>query len=147
MEGIIRRINLAYYLIYTLTILSTIIGYMMTMNTENTVSLTSNLSITLSSVVILYIIISIPSALALFHRYTKKLALMEDKFTKLNKYASAATLRLLVVGSGLVISVIVFYIIRNQSIIFCAGISAIALLFCKPTEGKIISDLKLEDEE
>ncbi len=147
MEGIIRRINLAYYLIYTLTILSTIIGYMMTMNTENTVSLTSNLSITLSSVVILYIIVSIPSALALFHRYTKKLALIEDKFIKLNKYASAATLRLLVVGSGLVISVIVFYIIRNQSIIFCAGISAIALLFCKPTEGKIISDLKLEDEE
>ena len=147
MEGIIKRINLAYYLIYTLTILSTIIGYMMTMNTENTVSLTSNLSITLSSVVILYIIVSIPSALALFHRYTKKLALIEDKFIKLNKYASAATLRLLVVGSGLVISVIVFYIIRNQSIIFCAGISAIALLFCKPTEGKIISDLKLEDEE
>jgi hypothetical protein len=29
--------------------------------------------------------------------------------------------------------------------IFCALIAAIALFFCKPTEGKVISDLKLED--
>lgn len=147
MERVVRKINLAYYLIYTLTILSTIIGYMATMNNENTVDIKSNFSITLSSIVILYIMISIPGALALFHRYTKKISEIEDKFTKLNRYTTAATWRLLIVGFGLVFSVIAFYFIRTQSMIFCAGIAAIALLFCKPSEAKISSDLKLDDEE
>lgn len=138
---------MAYYLIYTITILSTIIGYVVTMSRETSVDVKSPLSITLSSIVILYIIISIPAALALFHRSTKKWAVIEDRFTKINKYVAGATWRLLAVGFGLVLSVMVFYILRSESMIFCAGISAIALLFCKPTEGKIISDLNLDDTE
>lgn len=138
---------MAYYLIYTITILSTIIGYVVTMSRETSVDVKSPLSITLSSIVILYIIISIPAALALFHRSTKKWAAIEDRFTKINKYVAGATWRLLAVGFGLVLSVMVFYILRSESMIFCAGISAIALLFCKPTEGKIISDLNLDDNE
>jgi hypothetical protein len=31
--------------------------------------------------------------------------------------------------------------------IFCAGIAAIGLFFCKPAEVKIISELKLEETE
>jgi len=147
MERIVKNINLTYYLIYTVTILATIIGYILTMNKANTVDFKSTFSITLSSVVILYIIVSIPAALAIFHRNTKKWSEIEDRLTKLNKYTTGATLRLLVIGSGLVFSVIAFYFLRTESMIFCAGISAIALLFCKPTEGKIISDLKLEDKE
>jgi len=148
MENIVKRINLAYYLIYTLTILATIVGYLLTMNQETSVDIKSNLSITLSTVVYAYIMISIPGALALFHRQAKKLSEIEDKYTKINKYVTAASWRLLVVGFGLVFSVIAFYIIRTQSMIYCAAISAIVLLFfCKPTESKIISDLKLDDSE
>jgi uncharacterized membrane protein len=148
MENIVKRINLAYYLIYTLTILATIVGYLLTMNQDISVDIKSNLSITLSTVVYGYIMISIPGALALFHRYTKKLSEIDDKYTKINKYVTAASWRLLIVGFGLVFSVITFYIIRTQSMIYCAAISAIVLLFfCKPTESKIISDLKLDDSE
>jgi len=147
MERILKKINLTYYLIYTVTILATIIGYLINMNSENTVDIKSTFSITLSSVVILYLIVSIPAALAIFHRNTQKWCKIEDRYTKLNKYSSGATLRLLIIGFGLVFSVIAFYILRTESMIFCAGISAIALLFCKPTEAKIISDLKLEDKE
>jgi heme/copper-type cytochrome/quinol oxidase subunit 2 len=147
MERIVKKISLAYYLIYTLTILSTIIGYMTTMNSQNTVDIKSNFSITISSIVILYIIVSVPGALALFHRYVKKINETDDQFTKINKYAKAAIWRLLAVGFGLIFSVVAFYIIRTESMIFCAGIAAIALLFCKPTESKIYSDLKTENEE
>jgi hypothetical protein len=147
MERIVKKINLAYYLIYTLTILSTIIGYMATLNSQNIPDIKSSFSITLSSLVILYLIISIPGALALFHRYIKKIAEIEDRYTKINKYTTAATWRLLIVGFGLVFSVVAFYFIRTPSMIFCAAIAAIALLFCKPTEGKISSDLNLDDED
>src|SRR5665647_1101856 len=82
MERIIKKINLTYYLIYTVTILATIIGYILTMNKANTVDFKSTFSITLSSVVILYIIVSIPAALAIFHRNTQKWCKIEDRYTK-----------------------------------------------------------------
>jgi hypothetical protein len=148
MEKIVKRINLAYSLIYTATILATFVGYAITQTTESTIpSPKSELSISLSTLVIAYILISIPAALAIFHRNTKKWAAIEDRFTKINKYVAGAKLRLLVVGLGLVMSVVVFYILRTPSMIFCAGIAAVALLFCRPSENKIISDLKLDEEE
>jgi hypothetical protein len=148
MEKIVKKINLAYSLIYTATILATIIGYMLTSTSESTIpSPKSELSISLSTLVIAYILISIPAALAIFHRNTKKWAAIEDRFTKINKYVTGAKLRLLVVGLGLVMSVVIFYILRTPSMIFCAGIAAVALLFCRPSENKIISDLKLDEEE
>ena len=147
MQSIIKKINIAYYLIYTLTIIATFSGYLITMNSGYTSDIKSSSSITISSAVILYIIISIPCALALFHRYTKELNMIEDNYIKLNKYSIAATWRLLVIGFGLVFSVVAFYFIRTESMIFCAGIAAIALIFCKPTEVKISSDLKLDESE
>jgi hypothetical protein len=148
MEKIVKRINLAYSLIYTATILATFIGYALISTGESTIpSPKSELSISLSTLVIAYILISIPAALAIFHRNTKKWAAIEDRFTKINKYVTGAKLRLLVVGLGLVMSVVVFYILRTPSMIFCALIAAVALLFCRPSENKIISDLKLDEEE
>jgi len=147
MERIVKKIYLAYYLIYTVTILSTIVGYIITQNSTTSVDVKSQLSINLSSFVILYIIISIPASLSLFHRSTKKWIEIEDNFKKMEKYTTGATWRILAVGMGLVMSVVAFYILRSPSMIFCAFIAAVALLFCKPTENKIKSDLKLHEPE
>lgn len=147
MERIVKKISIAYYMIYTLTILSTITGYILLQSRETTVDPKSNLSITLSSIVILYIITSIPAALSVFYRSTKKWMEIKDDYVKFEKYATGATWRILAVGFGLVLSVVAFYIIRTESMIFCAGITAIALLICKPTVGKIRSDLKLDEPE
>jgi len=149
-ERIVKQVNLAYYLIYTATILSTIIGYIITMNSQSSVNIQSSLSITLSSVIILYIMISIPTALALFHRNLKKWREIEDQFLKYKKYIAGAKLRLFIVGLGLVASVIAHFILYagtpNMSMIACAGISAVALIFCKPNAAKIASELDLDEE-
>ena len=145
MEKLVKKISIAYYMIYTLTILSTITGYILMQSRETIVDSKSNLSITLSSIVILYIITSIPAALSVFHRNTKKWMEIKSDYEKFEKYATGATWRILTVGFGLVLSVVVFYIIRTESMIFCAFITAIALLICKPTVGKIRSDLKLDE--
>jgi hypothetical protein len=147
---IVRQINQAYYLVYTTTILSTILGYYMTMNREAP-NVKSELTITLSSLIIMYIIISIPAALALFHRNLKKWREIEDEFLKHKKYISGAKVRLLVVGTGLVASIIGHFILyagtQNMSMIACAGISAIALFFCKPSANKVAAELEIETDE
>lgn len=146
MDRIVKKINNAYYMIYTLTILATIVGYLMTQNREP-VDVKSQLSITVSSLVIIYILISLPAAIAIFYRSAKKWLEIEDSYRKLEKYTAGAVWRILAVGLGLVFSVVAFYIIRTESMIFCAAISAIALLYCKPTAGKIKSDLRLGEPE
>jgi hypothetical protein len=148
---IVRQINQAYYMVYTTTILSTIIGYYLTMNREAAPDVKSELNITLSSLIMIYIMISIPAALALFHRNLKKWREIEDEFLKHKKYISGAKLRLLVVGTGLVASVIGHFILYAgtpyMSMIACAGIAAIALFFCKPSASKVAAELEIENDE
>ena len=150
-ERIVRQINQIYYLIYTGTILSTIIGYFLTLNTVNGLTPKSDLTISLSSLIILYIIISIPASLALFHRNLKQWRKIEDEFLKGKKYILGAQLRLFFVGMGVILSIIGHFILyvhtANMSMIACAGIAAIALFFCKPSIGKTMNELEIEDVE
>ena len=147
MERTIKKINLVYYAVYTATILSTIIGYLLNLSSTGSVGPKSDMGIALASILIMYIIVSIPLSLRLFHKMTKKWRTIEDEALKFQKYENGAILRLVIIGIGLVSSVILFYVLRTESMIFCAGIAAIALLFCKPSEGKIVSDLKLDETE
>jgi len=147
MKGTLKKINLVYYAIYSITILSTIVGYLLTSDSLQQISPKSQLSINLSSILIIYILISIPLSLYLFYKNVKKWKLLEDNMTKLDKYEKGSIYRLVAVGLGLIASIAIFFILRSVSIIYCAGIAAIALIFCKPTESKIISDLGLDEDE
>ena len=146
MEKTVKKIGLVYYLIYTTTILITVVGYLLTLKSESNLDSKSPLGIALTSIVILYILISIPLSLGGFYKMTKKWISIEDETLKFKKYENGAILRLLLIGIGLIVSIVVFFLIRTDiSLIYCAGIAAIALLFCRPSEGKMISELKLED--
>lgn len=148
MEKTVKKIGQFYYYIYTATILSTVIGYLLTMNNNSNIDPLSPLGIVLKSVVILYLLISIPLSLAGFHRMTLKWRKIEDEATKLKEYQKGAILRLTLIGIGLIGSIIVFFILRTDiSLIYCCFITGIALFFCKPSVGKIISELKLDKTE
>ena len=148
MKKTIKSIAQVYYIIYATTILSTVVGYLMNIQGQTkSIDPKSSIGIALSSILILYILISIPFALGGFHRMTKKWKLIEDEKLKLAKYEKGAILRLAAIGTGLIGSVVLFYVMNDISMIYCVGITAIALLFCKPTEAKIESDLKLNETE
>jgi len=149
MERIVKQLTQVYYYVYTATILTTITGYMITMNNYNPVAMTSPLGIALKSILIFYMLISIPLALGGFHYMSKKWISIEDEKLKFEAYKKGAIVRLLLIGIGLIGSIIVFFILKTDvSIIYCAGILAIILLFfCKPTQSKMISELKLEEKE
>jgi len=147
MKKAVKQITLTYYCVYTATILTTVIGYLLNLNTQTYTDPKNPVNIAISSILILYIIISIPLALGIFFKMNRKWKTIEDKALKIEKYETGAIWRLIVIGIGLVGSVIAFYILRSESMIFCAGIAAIALLFCRPNEGKISADLELDEKE
>jgi len=148
MKKTVKNIAQVYYIIYATTILSTVVGYMMNLQQETRIiDSKSSVGIVLSSIMILYILLSIPASLGGFHRMTKKWRVIEDETLKLAKYEKGAILRLAAIGIGLIGSVVLFYLMNDISMIYCVGITAIALLFCKPTEAKIESDLKIEEKE
>ena len=146
MKKTINNLSLTYYGIYAATIISAVLVFL---NKDNAalIDSKSGVGITMSTISILYILISIPLALGGFFRMTKKWRLIENENKKLQEYQKGATLRLLLIGIGLIGSIIVFYFLRDISLIYCSGIAAIALIFCKPSESKIYSDLKLEEKE
>lgn len=149
MERIVKQISQVYYYVYTATILSTVVGYLFTMNNYSPIPMNSPTGISLKSIAIIFMLISIPLGLNIFFRQTKKCLLIEDEKMKFQQYKKGAILRLFLVGSSLVINIIVFFLLRTDiSLIYCAGISAIILLFfCKPSETKMSSDLQLDKTE
>ncbi len=144
MKKTIRDLSIAYYAFYILAILGALAGYYILRN-GFTINPQSQTGIALSTFLIVLIIGSVPLSLAVFNKYTKKLVQLTDESEKFQKYRKAALIRISVIGIGLVMGIIFFYVMQSQSMIFCAGIAAIGLFFCKPSESKIISDLQLEE--
>lgn len=146
MKKVLKKLSLVYYLIYIAAIVLALIGFQL-FKSGYYIDDKSQLGIAISSVLIILIIGSIPLTLAIFNKKTKQWSLIEDTQTKLKKYEKASIIRLVIIGTGLLLGILFFFIMNSQSMIFTAGIAAIALLFCKPAEVKIISELKLEETE
>lgn len=144
MKKVLRNIQILYYIVYGAAIAAAASGYAL-MNANVHIDPQSELGITLNTLLIILIIGSVPLSLWLFNLKTKKWAQLTDVNEKFQKYQKGALIRLSVMGLGLVLGVIFFYILGIQSMIFCAGISAIGVFFCKPAEVKIVAELQLEE--
>ncbi|NLI72541.1 MAG: hypothetical protein GX361_07400 [Bacteroidales bacterium] len=144
-----RSINVVYYTIYLLTILAVVVIFFLTFSDVQVkrIDPLSKLGTGISTAYLIFLLISIPASLYLFHRYTQKLKVEPDEYVKLNKYKKAAYIRLWVIGLGLIVGVILVYVLHSRSMIFTAAIAAIALYFCKPSGLKIIKELDLDAEE
>lgn len=149
MEKVLRSINGVYYIVYMSTILVAIAVFTSTFLNVNVpmINEKSTLGITLSSILILYILVSTPLAFWLFHKGTKKWQQMPDKFAKFAAYKKASIMRLWVIGIGLIFGILLVYFMRSSNMIYCAGISAVALFLCKPSVNKMIKELDLEEED
>ncbi|MGC3977567.1 MAG: hypothetical protein QM751_04635 [Paludibacteraceae bacterium] len=149
MEKTLRGINGVYYTVYMITILSAVVVFMFTYLNVNIqyVDEKSPLGITISSLLVIYMLVSIPLAFWWFYKNTKKWQQLTDKFDKFRLYKQASVIRLWVIGAGLILGVIMTYLMRSTNMIYIAAIAAVALFFCKPTVGKMIKELGLDEEE
>lgn len=143
---ITKSITVTYYTVYLLTIIAVVTIFFMTfMNTEvPKIEPLDPLAVKISSAYLIYLLISIPLALYLFHIYTQKLRKESDEFTQFKKYKKASAIRIWVVGIALIVGVLLVFFLKSQSMIFSAAIAAIALYFCKPSGVKMIRELDLD---
>jgi len=145
-KKVLNKLTLVYYGIYIAAIGLAVLGFQLH-KSGFSIDDKSQLGIAISSVLIILIIGSMPLTLRIFSNKTKKWALIDDTQIKLQKYEQGSIIRLVIVGTGFLLGILFFFILNSQSMIFCAGIAAIAVFFCKPSEVKIISELKLEETE
>ncbi len=145
MKKILRILTLVYYTNYILALLSALIGYYFLRNNIK-IDAQSEIGIIISTILIILIIGSVPLTLSIFNRYTKKIVTIEDIETRIAKYQAAGIVRIQIMGLGLVLGVLFFYLMGSQSMLFCGGIAAIGLFFCKPTQAKISSELHIDED-
>jgi len=144
MKKVQKSLSLAYYSMFVASFIAALAGYYILQNSF--IDPLTQPGISISAILIVFIIGSVPFALASFNIFLKKLRVSEDINYKLEKYRKAGVIRIIVIGAGVVLGILFFYIMKSQSMIFCAGIASIALVFCKPSEVKIITDLEIVDE-
>ncbi|OQB31362.1 MAG: hypothetical protein BWY08_00546 [Bacteroidetes bacterium ADurb.Bin174] len=146
MKQTLKKLTIAYYLIYVAAIAVAAIGYLL-FRSGLVIDSKSQAGIIISSVLILLIICSIPLTLTVFNRKTKQWAELEDAPEKLKKYTKASIIRLAIIGTDFLLGILFFFLLNSQNIIILAGIAAIALLFCKPAKVKIMAELKINENE
>jgi hypothetical protein len=148
-KQVLKKLVFRYYLVYVATLIVAATGFQLH-RSGLFIDPQSVFQTVISSALIILIIGSIPITLSVFSKKAKQWAVIEDVPTKLALYERGSTIRLIIIGSGFLLGVLFFFLMKppaSQSMIFCAGISAIALFFCKPAEVKIISDLQIEEPD
>ncbi|OIP81173.1 MAG: hypothetical protein AUK44_10540 [Porphyromonadaceae bacterium CG2_30_38_12] len=144
MKQTLKQLQFAYYGVYLAALAAAISGFYL-LRAGIHINPLSETGVLLNGILIVYIIGSVPITLAIFNKLTKKWALLPLKDERLERYKKLGTVRILIIGTGLVLGVVFFYIMQSQSMIFSAGIAAIALFFCKPSEVKMTIELDLDD--
>ncbi|PIF02710.1 MAG: hypothetical protein CR965_00220 [Paludibacter sp.] len=143
---LIREINLVYYAVYLITVLIAVGIFLMNIGKMefSQVNETSQLGRNISTVYLVYLLGAIPFSLYGFTKRAKKWQEIENESLMFEKYKQGSRLRIVIVGLALIVGVVLVYVLNSKSMIFSAGIAAVALYFCKPTYRKITKDLNLK---
>lgn len=142
MKELTKKLNFWYYGAFVKAILVALLGYYCLKYNWLVMTPDAPASVHIYTIIILYVIITIPVALKLFSLYVKKLALITDETEKLARYKKYAQIRITVITLGLLFALFFYYTLQQDSLLWVGGISAISLYFCKPTLVKIENDLE-----
>jgi hypothetical protein len=144
---IIRTLNVYYYSIMALTLLSGTLAYFAIMKDYVAhIAPLSTLGQVLQYIIILDALLTIPAGLYWCKRQCKRLSLLEDEQAKYEGYKKAATWRIVLVGNTMVLGIAAFYLMgAYQSMLWVTGVSAIGWYFTKPSEAKLQAELQPND--
>ena len=139
---VLKKLNLLYYAVFLDAVLMAVVGYFFAKYGIK-VSYDSALGIALSSASFLLLLISLPLILKWFSKKTKEIAVIENETEKIIQYKKTALIRLCVVGVNFSLNILLFYLVESNSFsfLFAAGIAAVVLYICTPTETKMKNDL------
>ena len=91
----------------------------------------------LQTIGVMAMLISIPLGLMIFNKKTKPIDEMEDLPAAWKIYRKCWLVRAALVVSALLINLILFVLLRDNSLFYCVLMLLAAWLFCKPNQLKI----------
>jgi hypothetical protein len=146
-KNIIKSLNLYYYGVLILTLLSGSLAYFLIMKDMVVpIDPMTTMGQVLQYVVIFDALLTIPAGLYLCKRQCVKLAELADEEQKLVGYKKAATWRILLVSNTMIFGIAAFYLMEAyQSMLWITAVSAIGWYFTKPSEGKLQAELQPKD--
>ncbi|MGN0187801.1 MAG: hypothetical protein ACI392_08690 [Paludibacteraceae bacterium] len=147
MEKLRKTLILWYYGAFVLAVFAATLGYFCVTRQWFVVAPKTQANTMIYTFVILYVIVTTPLILKWFSRVVERLRAVPDVADKYRRYGRVAKVRLVVVMLGLLASLFFYYVLCEQSLLWLAGISAIALYFCKPTRAKVEQDLSDEQNQ
>ena len=146
-KNIIKSLNLYYYGVLILTLLSGSLAYFLIMKDMVVpIDPMTTMGQVLQYVVIFDALLTIPVGLYLCKRQCVKLAQLTDETAKLSGYKKAATWRILLVSNTMIFGIAAFYLMgAYQSMLWITAVSAIGWYFTKPSEAKLQAELQPKD--
>ena len=148
-KNIIKSLNLYYYGVLILTLISGTLAYFLIMKDfVQPIDPMSTLGKVLQYVIIFDALLTIPTGLYLCKRQCTKLAELADEEQKLASYKRAATLRIVLVSNTMVFGIAAFYLMgAYQSMLWVTGVAAIGWYFTKPSERKMQLELQAQQPD
>lgn len=148
---IVKHLNWYYYAMLVLTLLAgTISYYLIIKEIIQPINPMTTIGQVIQYFVILDAIITVPLGLYGFKRICAKLRTLENEEIKYKQYQKWAAWRIVLVSNAMIFAISAFYLLgAYQSMLWIAAISAIGWYFTKPTQGKMLQELrpKSENEE
>ena len=146
-KKIIKSLNLYYYGVLILTLISGTFAYFLIMKDfVQAIDPMSTIGQVMQYAVIVDALLTIPAGLYLCKRKCTKLAELADEEQKLMGYKRVATLRILLVSNTMVLGIAAFYLMgAYQSMLWITAVSAIGWYFTKPSERKMELELQPKD--
>lgn len=143
MEQVKKSLLWAYYLCWILVVLVAVGAYLLS---RSNMLITEPQSITtIKSILIIYVLGSIPFALWYHHREWKKMTEEECEMTNAQKfirYRTVSLLRLGLIVFGLMACILFCYLMVQRDLLYLALIVAMAMLFCKPSSKQMTAELE-----
>lgn len=148
---IVKSLNWYYYTMLVLTLLAgTLSYYLIIKEIIQPIKPMTTIGLVIQYFVILDAIITVPLGLYGFKRICDKLRTLENEEIKYKQYQKWAAWRIVLVSNAMIFAISAFYLLgAYQSMLWIAAISAIGWYFTKPTQGKMLQELrpKSENEE
>lgn len=148
-KKIIQSLNLYYYGMIVLTILSGTLSYFLIMKDYLLpIDTLSTLGQIIQYVIIFDALLTIPAGLYFCKRQCNKLAQLTDEAARLEGYKNAATWRIILVSNTMIWGIAAFYLMgAYQSMLWITAVSAIGWYFTKPSERKMQLELQPQQSD
>lgn len=144
MESVKKSLVWAYYLCFLMVIIVAVGSYLM--SRSGMVFDNEQAKVTIKSILIIYVLASIPFSLWFHHREVVKMG--DDVCTlkpseKLKRYRMLSFLRIGLITFGLMASILFCYVMVQRDLLYLALICAVSMIFCKPTTKKLDEDFSV----